>query len=85
MVEHLRGVPSVALWVPFNEGWGQFDAAAVAKEVRELDPTRPVDHASGWHDQGAGDLESRHIYLTRIKGSSWRHDGRVAALTEYGG
>lgn len=85
MVEHLRGAPCVSLWVPFNEGWGQFDAAAVAKEVRALDPTRPLDHASGWHDQGAGDLESRHIYFQRIKGSSWRHDGRVAALTEYGG
>ncbi|WP_297109913.1 DUF2804 family protein [Tessaracoccus sp.] len=85
MIEHLRSVPSVSLWVPFNEAWGQFDAAAIAKEVRAWDPTRRIDHASGWHDQGEGDLESRHIYFQRIKGSSWRHDGRVAALTEYGG
>lgn len=27
MIEHLRSVPSVCVWVPFNEGWGQFDAA----------------------------------------------------------
>ncbi|MFT3887987.1 MAG: DUF2804 family protein [Arachnia sp.] len=85
MIEHLRGATCISLWVPFNEGWGQFDAAAVAEEVRALDPTRPVDHASGWHDQGVGDLESRHIYLQRIKGSAWHGDGRVAALTEYGG
>ena len=52
--------------MPFNEGWGQFDAARVAGEVRELDPTRPVDHASGWHDQGAGDLRSLHVYFRRL-------------------
>src|SRR5690606_34594174 len=59
----LRSVPSVAVWVPFNEGWGQFDAREVAELVRELDPTRQVDHASGWHDQGGGDLVSRHVYF----------------------
>jgi beta-galactosidase/beta-glucuronidase len=84
MVEHLRSVPSLALWVPFNEGWGQFDAARIAAVVKELDPSRPVDHASGWHDQGAGDLRSLHIYFRRVKVPKKR-DGRVLALTEYGG
>ncbi len=86
MIELLRSVPSIALWVPFNEGWGQFDAARVADAVRELDPTRPVDHASGWHDQGAGDLHSLHVYFRRFRVKrSWRNDARVLALTEYGG
>lgn len=85
-VELLRSVPSLAVWVPFNEGWGQFDAAAVAEHVRALDPTRLIDHASGWYDQGGGDMASRHIYYR-----SYRHarkksgDPRVAVLTEYGG
>jgi hypothetical protein len=83
MIEHLRSVPSLSLWVPFNEGWGQFDAARIADLVRDLDPTRPVDHASGWHDQGAGDLRSLHIYFRPVKAP--RGDGRVLALTEYGG
>ena len=39
-VEHLRNVTSLAVWVPFNEAWGQFDARAVADELRGLDPTR---------------------------------------------
>ncbi|GAA4079710.1 glycoside hydrolase family 2 protein [Nonomuraea soli] len=82
-VEHLRDVVSLALWVPFNEGWGQFDAARVAAELAALDPTRPVDHASGWHDQGAGDLRSLHVYFRRFRPP--RPDGRVLALTEYGG
>ena len=62
-IELLRNVVSLAMWVPFNEGWGQFDAAAVCERVRALDPTRTVDHASGWHDQGAGDLTSLHVYF----------------------
>lgn len=100
MIEHLRSVPSLALWVPFNEGWGQFDASRITDLVRELDPTRPVDHASGWHDQGAGDLHSLHVYfrpvrLPRDPGRRWplwpdahllrRRRPRVIALTEYGG
>ncbi|WP_262403749.1 glycoside hydrolase family 2 protein [Actinomadura sp. CNU-125] len=83
-VEHLRSVVSIAVWVPFNEGWGQFDAADVAREVAELDPTRTVDHASGWHDQGAGDLRSLHVYFRRFRVPR-RRDGRVLVLSEYGG
>jgi len=85
-VELLRSVPSIALWVPFNEGWGQFDAAAVAAELRELDPTRGIDHASGWHDQGAGDTKSLHVYAVpfRIR-RRWQRDPRAIVLSEYGG
>src|SRR5699024_10599855 len=50
MIEHLRSQTCVVMWVPFNEAWGQFDAARIAGLVRQADPTRPVDHASGWHD-----------------------------------
>jgi Glycosyl hydrolases family 2, sugar binding domain/Glycosyl hydrolases family 2, TIM barrel domain/Glycosyl hydrolases family 2 len=83
-VEHLRNSPSIAAWVPFNEGWGQFDANSVAREVARLDPSRPIDHASGWHDQGGGDFRSLHIYFRpfRVPRTS---DGRVLALSEYGG
>lgn len=83
-IAHLYSVPSLALWVPFNEGWGQFDAARYALLTRKADPTRPVDHASGWHDQGAGDLKSRHIYFSRCTIGPDRK-GRPAALTEFGG
>lgn len=85
-VEHLRHHPSIVLWVPFNEGWGQFDAARIAARVRDLDPTRLVDHASGWHDQGAGDLLSLHIYFRRFRMPARRRArGRAIALTEFGG
>ena len=70
--------------MPFNEGWGQFDAARIADEVRALDPTRVVDHASGWHDQGGGDLRSLHVYGRRFR-LPRRRDGRPVVLSEYGG
>ena len=81
-VEALRAHPRIGCWVPFNEGWGQFDARAATEKLRALDPGRLVDEASGWYDQGGGDVDSRHNYFypLRVKPS-----GRAVALSEYGG
>ena len=82
-VELLYNTPSLAVWVPFNEGWGQFDSLQMTQILWELDPTRLVDHASGWHDQGGGDFKSRHVYFRPVR---LRHDkNRILALTEFGG
>lgn len=82
-VEHLFSAPSIAVWVPFNEGWGQFDAARIAGLVKEKDPSRPVDHASGWFDQRSGDFKSIHNYFRKLK---VRHDKKRAfVISEYGG
>ena len=81
-VNLLYNVPSLALWVPFNEGWGQFDSEKAYKMIKEMDNTRLIDHASGWHDQGIGDFNSKHIYFNKIK---FKYEGRAMALTEYGG
>jgi len=86
MVDLLRNSPSVVTWVPFNEGWGQFDAAEVADRVRRRDPDRVIDHASGWHDQEAGDLRSLHVYFQPIRPARWwGRDGRALVVSEYGG
>ena len=84
MVGQLFNAPSVVLWVPFNEGWGQFDSTLVMERLRALDPTRPVDPASGWHDQGVGELRSLHVYFKPFR---FRRDrrGRALALSEFGG
>ncbi|MCX6397962.1 MAG: hypothetical protein NTV23_15850 [Propionibacteriales bacterium] len=84
-VDLLGTTPSIAVWVPFNEGWGQFDANGIAAEVTALDPTRSVSHASGWVDQGGGDVKSFHRYLRpfRLRRRPWER--RVHALAEYGG
>ncbi len=86
MINALYNCVSICLWVPFNEGWGQFDSAKAAKFFREKDPTRIIDHASGWHDQGAGDVNSFHIYFTPfIFPKFGRNDERAICLTEFGG
>ena len=74
--------PSVVVWVIFNEGWGQFDANAVTKAARREDASRLLDQASGWFDQGGGDIRSIHNYFFPLK---IRPERRVSALTEYGG
>ena len=83
-VELLRGVPCLAVWTPYNEGWGQFAANATAREVAALDPSRPVNHVSGWVDQGGGDLRSFHRYGKPFR-MPRRQGRRALALTEYGG
>ncbi len=84
MVRHLYNCPCIALWVPFNEGWGQFDAAKMYDLVRSLDKTRPVDHASGWHDQGVGQVKSDHVYFRAYRFKPDKK-GRAVLLSEFGG
>lgn len=83
-VRQLGNSPALVLWVPFNEGWGQFDAAKVCEELWELDASRPIDHASGWHDQKMGDIKSLHVYFMRYR---FRRDKlrRAVVLSEFGG
>lgn len=84
MVALLYNSPSVAMWVPFNEGWGQFDAAEAVRRIREMDETRTIDHASGWHDQEIGDVQSLHVYFKPYRFAPDRL-GRAVLLTEFGG
>ena len=86
MIGLLYNCVSLCLWVPFNEGWGQFDAAKACEFFRQRDNTRLIDHASGWHDQGVGDVNSFHIYFTPFFFPKFSAaDDRVIALTEFGG
>ncbi len=84
MVAHLYSVPCIAAWVPFNEGWGQFESRRITARIRQWDPTRLVDSTSGWFDQGAGDFESRHIYNIRLKRRK-PHSQRAFVISEFGG
>ena len=81
-VDCLYNVPSIAVWVPFNEGWGQFDANKITELIKEKDSTRPVDQTSGWFDQNGGDFKSVHNYFRALKVIK---DPRAFVLSEYGG
>ncbi len=83
-IDQLYNCPCISTWVPFNEGWGQFDSVIVANYVKGLDNTRLVDHASGWVDHNGPDFKSHHIYSDEI---NFPKDdlGRPIVLSEYGG
>ncbi|MEV4344290.1 AbfB domain-containing protein [Actinoplanes sp. NPDC049596] len=69
MIDQHKGITSIVQWVPFNEGWGEYDAGRIAEEVKSLDPTRMVNHNSGSNccdsdpDPGNGDVIDDHAYV----------------------
>ncbi|MBI4600557.1 MAG: beta galactosidase jelly roll domain-containing protein [Planctomycetes bacterium] len=83
IIDALRNHPSIILWVPFNEGWGQFDTRRITELIRAHDPTRLVDSASGWTDRGTGDVHDIHAYPG--PGSPDPEPARAAVLGEFGG
>ncbi len=83
-IRYLYNVPSIATWVLFNEGWGQFNAASATIMAREIDNTRPIDQASGWFDEGSGDFRSVHNYFRPLTVEK-DLGGRAFVISEYGG
>ncbi|MBQ1525604.1 MAG: glycoside hydrolase family 2 [Lachnospiraceae bacterium] len=75
--------PCISAWVIFNEGWGQFDAVRMTKRLKLIDPGRLIDSASGWFDQGCGDLRSQHYYFMKLR-IQWCFK-RATVISEYGG
>ena len=63
VIGRLAQHPCVVGWVLFNESWGQFDSAVATQLAWDLDSSRPVLAASGWYDQGAGDIRGIHNYF----------------------
>ena len=75
--------PSIVMWVVFNEGWGQYDTERLTHWVKERDPSRLVDNASGWTDHHVGDVVDMHNYPG--PGSPDPAPDRAAVLGEFGG
>ena len=83
MVREYDNHPSIITWVPFNEGWGQHDTGRLTDLVRQWDPTRLVNSASGWHDRGTGDMKDIHAYPG--PDAPQPEEDRAAVLGEFGG
>ncbi|NVM01697.1 MAG: beta galactosidase jelly roll domain-containing protein [Candidatus Helarchaeota archaeon] len=83
MISTLYNSPSIVVWVPFNEGWGQFQTKKVVNAIKKYDPSRLVDNASGWFDKKVGDIRDIHNYpgpkMPKLE------EKRVAVLGEFGG
>jgi len=83
MIDHLHDHPSIVMWIPFNEGWGQYDTRRITQWVKQTDPTRLVNCASGWNDRGVGDVFDIHAYPGPASPNP--EPTRAAVLGEFGG
>ncbi len=83
IIDALRNYTSIVVWVPFNEGWGQFKTPEIVGWTKEYDPTRLVNPASGGNHYPVGDMLDIHHYpdpqMLLID------PGRANVLGEYGG
>ena len=75
--------PCIVLWVPFNEGWGQFDTKRITDWTKSYDPTRIVNSASGWTDRGEGEVLDIHAYPGPAMPAP--REDRAVVLGEFGG
>ena len=84
IINDFKVFPSIVVWVPFNEAWGQFDTDAVVKFTREQDPTRLINYASGGNfERCSGDILDLHNYPDP---EMYLYDPEyVNVLGEYGG
>ncbi len=83
MIDGLRNHPSIIMWVIYNEGWGQWDTERLTTWVKDYDPTRLVNSASGWTDRRVGDVIDVHAYPGPALPPTEPH--RAAVLGEFGG
>ncbi len=84
IIENFQFFPSIIMWIPFNEGWGQFDTERIAALTKQLDPTRLVNNASGWDDKNCGDVIDVHKYPAPEVAMPQPEEKRAAVLGEYG-
>lgn len=82
-VKLLYNCPSVCGYTIFNEGWGQFDADILYRQLKELDSTRFYDSTSGWFEKKDSDVMSDHIYFRKLQRKD--KSTRPYILSEFGG
>ncbi len=81
-IAHLYNHPCIIAYTIFNEGWGQFEADRMYRLLKELDPTRFYDAASGWFEPKETDVDSRHVYF---RNKRLKPGKRPLFLSECGG
>ena len=83
IIDYLYSFPSIGVWVPFNEAWGQFKGPEIAEWTKAYDPSRLVNPASGGTHYLTGDILDLHHYpqpkMTLLD------TNRATVLGEYGG
>ena len=83
IMDYLYSYPSIVIWVPFNESWGQFKTVEITDWTNEYDPSRLVNSASGGNFFQTGDILDLHHYPAP---NMYLYDAnRVNVIGEYGG
>ena len=75
--------PCVCYYTIFNEGWGQYDADRIYRELKEYEPSRIWDATSGWFFEKESDVDSHHIYFRKINLKA--KADKPLVLSEFGG
>jgi Concanavalin A-like lectin/glucanases superfamily/Glycosyl hydrolases family 2, sugar binding domain/Glycosyl hydrolases family 2/Glycosyl hydrolases family 2, TIM barrel domain len=89
LVDQHLSHPSIVMWVPFNEGWGEYEPGRIANAIKSWDPSRLVNANSGVNccdslpDGGEGDIYDNHTYVG--PGTPVQQGSRAAVDGEYGG
>lgn len=84
IMNQLGNHPSIVMWVIFNEGWGQTETLRLTRWVKDLDPDRIVNSASGWLDVGVGEINDRHDYAPEPQAQA-ADPHRALVIGEFGG
>ncbi len=86
IMQDFYNFPSIVVWVPFNEAWGQFKTAEIVKWTKQQDPTRLVNTASGGNFEPVGDIIDLHNYPEPLMPDPALFGAdRILVLGEFGG
>jgi len=89
MIDTLYNHPCIVQWVPFNERWGQHQTMEVGEWIKEYDPTRAINIASGGNWFPVGDIVDHHQYphpgFPFEFGQGGRFDDYIKVVGEFGG
>lgn len=85
IIDNLRFFPSIVVWVPFNEGWGQFQSKEITNWTMDYDKSRLTNGISGWADRKVGHFYDAHQYPGPGMEPASQNEGRAVVVGEFGG
>jgi beta-galactosidase/beta-glucuronidase len=86
IMQDLYNHPSIVVWVPFNEAWGQFKTKEIVNWTMQKDPSRLVNTASGGNFEDVGHIIDLHNYPEPLMPDpALFGQKRVLVLGEFGG
>ncbi|MDO9375744.1 MAG: glycoside hydrolase family 2 TIM barrel-domain containing protein [Ferruginibacter sp.] len=85
IMQDLHNFPSIVVWVPFNEAWGQFKTKEIVDWTMKKDPSRLVNTASGGNFENAGHITDLHNYPEPLMPDPVLFGSKVLVLGEFGG